>query len=218
MGVQVVTVEKQAEAAEQRACRGHEDGDHGSLDATPRAGTAAVAKIRVEHGTLTAEVAALRKDRAGLTAGIAAVRGACIAGVREVADTAVFQVRRAAAEFERLTGQAAELEPHLRMAQALASTDPAAWRTVHADTWVGLLAHLLRWTDARMVATVEVEPPEAAKRRLEDQACYPHSKGPLRLTLPELVGWLAVALREVPPGGVAALASPSTANGAHSHG
>ena len=58
---------------------------------------------------------------------------------------------------------------------------------VEPEAWAAFLAHLLRWAEAQAVATVGIEPPEAVKGRLEDQALYPHSKGPLRLTLPQLV-------------------------------
>ena len=88
------------------------------------------------------------------------------------------------------------------------------------ETWAVFLMHLLRWADARVVATAEVEPPEAVKGRLEEQVRYPHSNGPLRLTLPQ-VGRLAAGRapggaatgRGRPPGAVW-----STANGARLHG
>jgi len=69
-------------------------------------------------------------------------------------------------------------------------------RGVEPETWAGVLAHLLGWADAHLVATVEVEAPDAVKARLEDQARYPHSKGPLRLALPQLVGWPVAGLQE----------------------
>ncbi len=192
---------------------------HGSLEAARQAWSAAVANLRVEHTKITAEVAALRHEREDLTAAIGAVRDAGIAEVRQVADAATAEVRRAAAEFEHLSTRAAELGQHVRMAEALASQDAAMWRRVEPETWAGLLAHLLRWAGARMVAAVEVEPPEPVKGRLEDQVRYSYSKGPVRLTLPESVGWLAVGLQGAPLRGVAALLAPvATANGARPRG
>ena len=41
-----------------------------------------------------------------------------------------------------------------------------------------------------------MEPPEAVKGRLEDQVRYSYTKGPVRLTLSQLVGWLAEGLRD----------------------
>lgn len=178
---------------------GHALEEQGSLEAVRRAWAAAVAKLRAEHGKLTGEVAALLRERDGLTAAIAAVRDAGIAQLRETADTAAGEVRRAAAEFAGTQTRAAELDRHVRMAQALASGDRAMWQRVEPETWAGLLAHLLRWADARMVAAIEVEPPEAVRGRLEDQVRYSYAKGPLRLTLSQLVGRLAAGLQGAPP-------------------
>ena len=82
------------------------------------------------------------------------------------------------------------------------------------------LAHgeVLRWADARVVATMEVAPPEAVLGRLEEQARYPHNKGPIRLTLSQLASWLSGGLLGAPLRAVAALLAPSTANAARPRG
>ena len=82
---------------------------HGPLEAARQAWSAAVANLRVEHTKITAEVAALRRERDGLGADLDAVRDAGIARVQEAAEAATAEVRRAAAEFERLSTDAAEL-------------------------------------------------------------------------------------------------------------
>jgi hypothetical protein len=192
--------------------------EYGSLQAARQAWSAAVAKLRADHTKLTGEVTALRRERDGLTAAIGAVRDAGIAEVREVAEAATAEVRRAAAEFERIQAQAAGLANHVRMAQALTSDDHLLWQRVEPETWAGLLVHLVRWADARLVSAVEVEPPEAVKSRLEDQVRCSYTKGPLRLTLPQLVGWLAAGLQGAPLRGVAALLGPASADGARPRG
>lgn len=93
-----------------------------------------MAKRRADHAKLTGEVAALHQEKDGPTPAIASVRDAGLAEVREVADAAVTEVQRAAGQFERLSQQAAELGRHLRLARALASSDPATWRTVAPET------------------------------------------------------------------------------------
>lgn len=160
---------------------------HGSLEAARQALSAAVARLRADLGKLTGDVAALRRERDGLSAAIGAVRDSGIAQVREVAEAATAEVRRAAGGFERLQTQAAELAKHVRMAQALASEDQAMWERVEPQTWAGLLAHILRWADARLVAGIDVEPLEPVEGRLEDQVRYSYTKGPVRLTPPQLV-------------------------------
>jgi len=167
----------------------------GSLEAARRARAEAVAKLQAEHRRLTAEVVALRGERDGLAAAIAAVREAGIAKVREVADAAAAEVRRAVAEFERIAAEAAELAEHVRLARALATRDPEAWRGVQPETWLGLLGHLLAWAEAHLADAVQVEPPEAVRTVLEEQVRFPYSKGPVRLTLAQLLGWLGSALR-----------------------
>ena len=52
---------------------------------------------------ITAEVAALRRERDGPGADLDAVRDVGIARVQEAVEAATAEVRRAAAEFERLT-------------------------------------------------------------------------------------------------------------------
>jgi hypothetical protein len=168
--------------------------EHGSAESAHRAWAVAVTKLRTDHAKLTGEVSALRRERDGLTAAIGAVRDGAIADVRKVAEMAAAEVRRAAAAFEHLTTQAAGLARHVRVAEALASQDPAAWERVEPETWAGLLAHLLPWAEARLLAAVDVEPPEGVKGRLEDQGRYPYTKGPVRLTLAQLVGWIATGL------------------------
>jgi predicted nucleic acid-binding Zn-ribbon protein len=169
--------------------------EHGRLEAARRAWTEAVAKLRAEHRRLTAEVAALRAEREGLAAAIAAVREAGIAKVQEVADAATAEVRRAAAEFQRLAAEAVELGEYVALARALANRDPEAWRAVQPETWAGLLARLLDWAEARLVGAVEVEAPEPVKGLVEEQVRYPYTKGPMRLTVPQLVTWLLRGLR-----------------------
>ncbi len=181
---------------------------HGSLEAARQALSAAVAKLRGEHTKLTGEVAALRRERDGLTAAIGAVRDSGVAALRQVAVAATAEVRRAASAFEHIQTRAAALGEHVGLAEALASRDPATWRQVQPETWLGLLGHLLRWADARLVGAVELEPPEAVRSRLEDQVRYPHSQGPMRVTLMQLVGWLAAGLQGRPLRGVAALLAP----------
>ena len=66
----------------------------------------------------------------------------------------------------------------------------------------GVLAHLLHWADARLVAAVEVEPPEAVKGRLEEQVRYSYTTGPVRVTLAQLVGWLREGLHNARLNGV----------------
>jgi len=180
--------------------------------------SAAVAKLRAEDGTLTAEFSALRRERDGLTAAIAAVREAGIAQVRAVAAAATAEARGAAAQFERLTAEAAGLAQHVRMAKALASQDPPAWRDVEPEQWIGLLGRLLEWAEAHLAGAVVVEPPEAVKGLLEDQVRYPHTKGAVRLTLPQLVGWLAAGLQGAPLRGVAALLAPGAGTSARPRG
>ncbi len=179
--------------------------EHGTLEASRTAWSASVAKLRADHAKLTGQVAALRREREGLTAAIAAVRDTGIAGVRGVAEAAAAEIRRAAAEFERVQNRAIELAKHVQMAQALASDDPALWQRVEPETWARLLAHLLRWADARLVAGIDVEPTEAIRSRLEDQVRYSYTKGPVRLTLTQLVAWLVVALQGTVVRGVSAL-------------
>jgi len=192
--------------------------EYGTLEAARQARSAAVGKLHADHVRLTAEVGVLRRERDGITSAIAALRDAGIADVRQVAAAAAAEVQRAAAGFEHLTTQAAGLAQHVRVAEALASHDPAACERVEPETWAGLLAHLLRWADARLVASVDVEPPEALKGRLEDQVRYSYTKGPVRLTLAQLVGWLVAGLQGPRVGGVAGLLAPGSANGAHPRG
>jgi hypothetical protein len=59
------------------------------------------------------------------------------------------------------------------------------------------------WAEAHLVAAAEVEPPEAVRAVLEEQVRYPYTKGPMRLTLVQLVGWLAAGLRSPVLGAVA---------------
>ena len=54
------------------------------------------------------------------------------------------------------------------------------------ETWAAFLTPLVRRADDPVVATIEVAPPEAVLGRLEEQARYPDSKGPIRLTLSQL--------------------------------
>jgi len=168
----------------------------GSLEAARRARAEAVAKLQAEQRRLAAEVAPLREQRDGLAAAIRAAEEASIAKVREVADAAAAEVRRAAAEFRRVAAEAAELDQHVRLARALATQDPKAWRDVQPETWLGLLGHLLAWAEAHLADAVQVEPPEAVRAVLEEQARYPHLRGPIRLTLSQVVGWLGAALRK----------------------
>jgi len=179
------------------------------LDAARRTWSAAVAKLRADHAKLTDEVvAALRRERDGLGGAIAAVRDAGVCQVREVGEAAAAEVRRAASEFEHLQAQAAGLAKHVRMAQALASDNPATWQGVEPETRARLLAHLLRWAEVRMVAIVEAEPPEAVRRRLEDRVRYPYTHGPIRLTLADLAAWLALGLQGASVRGVTSLLGP----------
>ena len=101
--------------------------EHGPMEAVRKAWAAAVARLRAEHAKLTGEVAALRRERDGLTAAITAVQEAGIAEVREMADIAAAEVRRAAAQFERVATEAAELGQTVQFAQALRSSDPELW-------------------------------------------------------------------------------------------
>ena len=169
---------------------------HGTLDATRQAWANAVSQLRNEHGKLTQGVAVLRAQRDGITAAIGAARKSGIAQIRSVADQSAAEVRRVVGELESLTARSAELRQHVRMAEALSTRDPSVWRNVHPDTWDGLLAHLPDWAAAWQVAGVEVDLPEEIGTRVEDQAKYPALYGPVRLTLPQLVGWLAVGLRD----------------------
>lgn len=68
------------------------------------------------------------------------------------------------------------------------------------------------------VATVEVPPPAAVLGRLEEQARYPHTKGPVRLTLPQLVAWVRACLQGASLPGAAALEAPSTVDGVRGRG
>ena len=107
-----------------------------------------------------------------------------IGRLRQVADAASAEVGRAKAAFERVQAQAAELGQHVRLAQALATSDPAAWHAVEPESCAAFLTHLLRWADARghhggRAARAGVGPAGGASR-------YPHSKGPIWLTLSQL--------------------------------
>ena len=168
---------------------------HGTLEATRQAWAGAVAKLRDEHGKLTQEVAVLRAERDGITAAIGAAQKAGIAKIRSVADQSAAEVRRVVGELESLTVRSAELRQHVRMAEALSTDDPAAWRDVTPDTWERILLHLDVWAEARRADKVEVEVPQEIRKRVEDRANYPALYGPVRLTLPQLVGWLAVGLQ-----------------------
>ena len=139
-----------------------------------------------------------------------------IGRLRQVADAASAEVGRAKAAFERVQAQAAELGQHVRLAQALATSDPAAWHAVEPESCAAFLTHLLRWADARghhggRAARAGVGPAGGASR-------YPHSKGPIWLTLSQSVGWLSGGLLGAPLRGVAALLAPSTANAARPRG
>ena len=129
---------------------------HGTLEVARLAWSKAISDLRAEHGTLTQEVVALRAERDGITAAIGAVRKHGIAQIRSVAEQSAAEVRRVAAEFEALSAKSADLAQHVRMAQALRTDDPGAWRDVHPETWNGLLAHLQDWAAAWRVAGVDV--------------------------------------------------------------
>lgn len=177
---------------------------HGDRERVRKAWADAVARLRAEHRELIEVVDGLRRERDALTAGIAAVRRAGIQQIRSVANEATAKVRLAAADFEALTTKAAALRQHVRMAEALSATDAAAWRDVEPTTWEGMLLHLPEWAEARQAADAEVEVPQGIRKRVEDQAKYPALHGPVRLTLPQLVGWLTTGLRDraqwaVPP-------------------
>jgi chromosome segregation ATPase len=167
--------------------------EHGSLEAARRAWTESVAKLRAEHRRLTAEVAALGAEREGLAAGIAAVQDAGIAKVREVADTASAEVRRAAAEFQRLAAEAAELREEVTFAQALRAGDPALWQRVQPGVWQGILARLEQWSETNL-ANPEVAIPDEVRRQAKGSPDYPALYGPFRVPLRGLVAWLQACL------------------------
>ncbi len=112
--------------------------EHGTLEATRQAWANSVAQLRDEHDKLTQAVSALQAERDGITTAIGAVRKHGIAQIRSVADQSAAEVRRAAAEFEQLTAKSAELGQHVRMAEALSTRAPSAWRNVHPDSWDGV--------------------------------------------------------------------------------
>ncbi len=108
-----------------------------------------------------------------------------------MAEQSAAEVRRVAAEFEQLAASRTKLGQHVRMAQALASRDPAAWRQMQPKTWAALITRLCRWAEVRMVAATDVKAPGAIRARLEDELRYPYTRGAVRLTAPQLAAWLA---------------------------
>ncbi len=168
---------------------------HGTLDATRLAWSAAIGKLQAEHDNLTQELTALRTERDGITAAIGAARKAGIAEIRSVADQSAAEVHRVAAEFEQLTARSAELGQHIRMAQALHSDNLDDWRAVRPGTWAEILGHLPDWAEARDAVAVEIQPHPDTCKRVEEQAKYSTLHGPVRLTLPELVEWLEEGIR-----------------------
>lgn len=163
--------------------------EHGSLEAVQKAWSAAVAKLRSVHARLTAEVAALRRERDGLGADIDTVRDAGIAEVQKVSNTAAGEVRRAAAEFERLTADAAELRQDVDFAKALRVGAPAQWQRVQPDAWQGILLRLEQWSEGNL-ANPEVPLPETVAKQAKGSKDYPALYGPLRVPLRGLVAWL----------------------------
>ena len=129
---------------------------YGTLEATRQAWAGAVSKLRDEHRQAheRGRPAAFRARRSTPAIGAACRSG--IAQIRAVSDGAQEQVRRVVGELESLTARSAELRQHVRVAEALITRDPSAWRDVHPDTWDGLLAPLRDWAAAWQVAKVEV--------------------------------------------------------------
>lgn len=164
--------------------------EHGTMEAARQAWTAAVAKLRADRAKLKGEVAALRRERDGWTA---AVRDAGIADVREVADTAAGEVRRAAGEFERLSADAAELRTDVDFAKALRAGDPAQWRRVQPERWEGILARLEQWSEASFT-NAEVPMPDAVRKQAKDIQEYASLYGPARMPLRGLIDWLRAGL------------------------
>ena len=169
--------------------------EHGSVDAARKSWSAAIAKLRADHRKLAGEVAAPRGERDGLTAAIGAVREEGIAEVREVADTATAEIRRAAAEFERVSAQAAELGPTLTFAQALRSPDPELWARVEPDAWAGILHRLGQWSAATL-ANPEVPIPDEVRREAKGSPDYATPYGPFRVPLRGLVDWLRAGIAQ----------------------
>jgi hypothetical protein len=167
--------------------------EHGSLEGAREAWSAAIAKLRTDHAKLTGEVGALRREQEGLAAAIAAVREAGIAKVREVADTAAAEVRRAAAEFERLATDAVELREEVTFAQALRAGDHALWQRVEPGVWQRILARLEQWSETNL-ANPEVAIPDEVRRQAKGSPDYPALYGPFRVPLRGLVAWLQAGL------------------------
>ena len=155
--------------------------------------TAAVAQLRAAHAQLTEEVAALRRERDGLTAAIVAVRDAGIARVRATAEAAAAEVRRAAAEFERLGREAAELRTDVDFAHALRVGEPALWQRIEPRAWEGILLRLEQWSEANL-ANPEVPLPGELRQQVRGSNDYPALHGPLRVPLRGLAAWLRAGL------------------------
>ncbi len=182
--------------------------EHGSMEAARAQWTAAVAQLRTAHAQLTEEVAALRRERDGLTAAIGAVRDTGIARVRATAEAAAAEVRRAAAEFQRLTAEAAELREDLCFAQALRSGDPALWQRVEPRAWQALLARLEQWSQGNL-ANPEVPLPDEVRKQAKGSNDYPTLYGPFRVPLHGLLAWLQAGLVSVDVAPVRALPPPT---------
>ena len=172
--------------------------EHGSLEAARQAWSATVAKLRADHAKLTGKVTALRRERDGLTAAIASVRDAGIAKVRETAGAATAEVRRAAAEYGRLSTDAAELRQDVDFAKALRAGSPSLWQRVEPQAWEGILFRLEQWSAANL-ANPEVPIPDAVRKQVKGSVEYPALHGPARLPLRGLTAWLAAGLRTVVP-------------------
>lgn len=83
------------------------------------------------------------------------------------------------------------------MAEALSSSDAADWRDAEPEIWEGILRHFDGWAETRQAdaVAVEVQVPQEIRQRVQVQAKYPALNGQVRLTLPDLVGWLTLGLQ-----------------------
>lgn len=130
-------------------------------------------------------------------AAIHTVQAEAVAAIRATERAMVETLER----FERVTRDAAVLEPAVRFARALMNPDELLWLQVAPDLWATLLGHLGRYLKSR--GDPEAPPPDSVDKGLHDRVRYPSLYGQPRLR--ELTAWLVVGLLRPSHGGTALL-------------